>query len=224
MCTVKAHTPLGGIFIFLVECYIKKWNAGAAMVIIIDNYDSFIYNLYQHIRELGEEVQVFRNDAVTCAELASLQPSHIVISPGPCSPNEAGVSVEVVKHFAGKVPVLGVCLGHQSIGQAFGGQVVQAPRVMHGQDSSILHDERSVYAGLSNPFRAGRYHSLCVDKQTLPGVLEIAAWTPQGEIMGLRHKIYTVEGVQFHPESVLTPEGKGLLANFLELKGGHWHD
>ncbi|PHJ39466.1 anthranilate synthase subunit II [Desulforamulus profundi] len=146
-----------------------------------------------------------------------------MISPGPCSPGEAGISVDVVKHFAGKVPVLGVCLGHQSIGQAFGGKVVRAPRVMHGQDSHVMHDGKTVYAGLSNPLRAGRYHSLCVEEQCLPGILEISAWTRQGEIMGLRHKFYTVEGVQFHPESVLTPEGKRLLANFLNIKGGQWH-
>ncbi|WP_333870677.1 aminodeoxychorismate/anthranilate synthase component II [Desulforamulus putei] len=192
------------------------------MVVIIDNYDSFIYNLYQYFRELGEEVLVFRNDTITCPELEAMGPSHIVISPGPCSPREAGISVDVVKYFAGKVPVLGVCLGHQSIGQAFGGRVVRAPRVMHGKDSLVMHDEKTVYAGLSNPFPAGRYHSLCVDKHHLPGDLEISAWTREGEIMGLRHKIYTVEGVQFHPESVLTHQGKVLLANFLNIKGGKW--
>ncbi|SHE93510.1 anthranilate synthase component 2 [Desulforamulus putei DSM 12395] len=192
------------------------------MVVIIDNYDSFIYNLYQYFRELGEEVLVFRNDTITCPELEAMGPSHIVISPGPCSPREAGISVDVVKYFAGKVPVLGVCLGHQSIGQAFGGKVVRAPRVMHGKDSLVMHDEKTVYAGLSNPFPAGRYHSLCVDKHHLPGDLEISAWTREGEIMGLRHKIYTVEGVQFHPESVLTHQGKVLLANFLNIKGGKW--
>jgi len=192
------------------------------VVVIIDNYDSFIYNLYQYFRELGEEVLVFRNDTITCPELEAMGPSHIVISPGPCSPREAGISVDVVKYFAGKVPVLGVCLGHQSIGQAFGGRVVRAPRVMHGKDSLVMHDEKTVYAGLSNPFPAGRYHSLCVDKHHLPGDLEISAWTREGEIMGLRHKIYTVEGVQFHPESVLTHQGKVLLANFLNIKGGKW--
>ncbi|CCO08197.1 anthranilate synthase component II [Desulforamulus hydrothermalis] len=194
------------------------------MVIIIDNYDSFIYNLYQYIKELGHDVTVFRNDKISCAELAALAPTHLVISPGPCSPKEAGISTEAVKYFAGRIPVLGVCLGHQCIGEAFGGRVVRAPQVMHGQSSPVWHDGKTIYAGISSPFAAGRYHSLGVDRQSLPDDLEVSAWTGKGEIMGLRHKFYTVEGVQFHPESVLTPRGKVLLANFLNIKGGKWHD
>lgn len=193
------------------------------MVIIIDNYDSFIYNLYQYIRELGHEVTVFRNDKISCTELAALAPTHLVISPGPCSPREAGIAVEAVKHFAGRIPVLGVCLGHQCIGETFGGRVIRAPQVMHGQSSPVWHDGKTIYAGISSPFAAGRYHSLCVERHSLPDDLEVSAWTREGEIMGLRHRLYTVEGVQFHPESVLTPMGKVLLANFLNIKGGKWY-
>lgn len=189
------------------------------MVIIIDNYDSFIYNLYQHIRELGEEVLVFRNDAVTCRELAAMQPSHIVISPGPCSPGEAGISVDVVKHFAGKVPVLGVCLGHQSIGSVYGGSVIRAKTLMHGKTSLISHDGRGVFRDIPNPFSAIRYHSLVVERNTLPSCLEISAWTGDGEIMGLRHRSFNVEGVQFHPESILTDHGLNILRNFLVNNG-----
>lgn len=194
------------------------------MIAIIDNYDSFIYNLYQYIKEQGEEVMVFRNDAITCRQLEDLNPSHIVISPGPCAPDDAGISVNAVQHFAGKVPILGVCLGHQSIGQAFGGEVVRARKVMHGMSSPVFHDEGVTYRNLTNPFQAGRYHSLCVDKDSLPESLKISAWTTEGEIMGLRHRQFTVEGVQFHPESILTPDGKVLLANFLKVTGGNWHD
>ena len=193
------------------------------MVIIIDNYDSFIYNLYQYVRELGKEVLVFRNNRITCLELEQCKPGHIILSPGPCSPDEAGVSVEIIRHFAGKVPILGVCLGHQSIGQAFGAKIIRAPRVMHGRDSSVFHDKRTLYCGLDNPLTAGRYHSLCVDRDSLPGELEVSSWTAEGDIMGLRHKRYTVEGVQFHPESVLTPRGKELLGNFIKITGGSWH-
>lgn len=194
------------------------------MVIIIDNYDSFIYNLYQYIKELGRDVLVFRNDCITCAELERLEPEQIILSPGPCTPDEAGISVEVVAHFAGKVPVLGVCLGHQSIGRAFGGRIVRCPRVMHGKETPVFHDQRTIYAGLNNPITAGRYHSLCVDRKSLPPELEVSAWTSQGDIMGLRHRQYNVEGVQFHPESILTPEGRVLLANFINQTGGRWHD
>lgn len=192
------------------------------MVIIIDNYDSFIYNLYQQVAQLGKEILVFRNDQVDCHYLKKLDPTHIIISPGPCSPTEAGISVEVVRQFAGKVPILGVCLGHQSIGQAFGGKVIRSGRVMHGKCSPVFHDGKSIYAGLDLPFSAGRYHSLCVEKGSLPKTLEISAWTREGEIMGFRHSKYTVEGVQFHPESVLTPQGMSLMANFLNISGGKW--
>lgn len=193
------------------------------MVIIIDNYDSFIYNLYQQVAKLGAEVSVYRNDSLNSDLLELLKPSHIIISPGPCSPNEAGISVEVIRHFAGKVPILGVCLGHQAIGQAFGGKVVRSKKVMHGMESAIYHDQRTIYSNLSLPFLAGRYHSLCVDRETLPRELEVSAWTAEGEIMGFRHHRYTVEGVQFHPESILTPEGIILVENFLKITGGMWH-
>lgn len=185
------------------------------MVIMIDNYDSFVYNLVQYLQELGQEVRVFRNDRVTLEEMESLSPSHIVISPGPCTPAEAGISLAAIKHFAGRIPILGVCLGHQAIGQAFGGRVVRAGRPMHGKTSLVYHDGTGIYRGLPNPFAAARYHSLLVERETLPDCLAITAQTGQGEIMGLRHREYPVEGVQFHPESILTMVGKKLLANFL---------
>ena len=187
------------------------------MILIIDNYDSFTYNLVQYLGELGQEPQVWRNDKITLEEIEELAPERIVISPGPCTPNEAGISIDVVNHFSGKLPILGVCLGHQSIGQAFGGVVVRAERLMHGKTSMIEHDGLSIYGGVPSPFEATRYHSLIVERSTLPDCLEISAETREGEIMGLRHKEYPVEGVQFHPESILTSEGKNILSNFLTL-------
>jgi len=185
---------------------------------MIDNYDSFTYNLVQHLGELGEDIKVFRNDRVTIKDIEELKPERIVISPGPCTPKEAGVSVDVIKHFAGKIPILGVCLGHQAIGAAFGGDIIRAPRLMHGKTSMIYHDGKTIYEGLPNPFEATRYHSLIIKKETLPDCLEITAWTEQDEIMGVRHKEFIVEGVQFHPESILTKVGKTLLKNFLKLR------
>jgi anthranilate synthase/aminodeoxychorismate synthase-like glutamine amidotransferase len=186
--------------------------------LVIDNYDSFTYNLVQYLGELGQEPQVRRNDKITLEEIEELAPERIVISPGPCTPNEAGISIDVVNHFSGKLPILGVCLGHQSIGQAFGGLVVRAERLMHGKTSMIEHDGLSIYGGVPSPFEATRYHSLVVERSTLPDCLEISAETREGEIMGLRHKEYPVEGVQFHPESILTSEGKNILSNFLTLQ------
>jgi para-aminobenzoate synthetase component 2 len=188
------------------------------MIVMIDNYDSFTYNLVQYLEELGEELKVIRNDRVSLKDLDKLQPSKLVVSPGPCSPNEAGISMQSIRHFAGKIPVLGVCLGHQCMGQVYGGEVVRADRLMHGKTSPIHHDGRGIFAGLPNPFDATRYHSLLVRKETLPPVLEVSAWTQEGEIMGLRHKTLDVEGVQFHPESILTLCGKQLLANFVAKK------
>jgi anthranilate synthase/aminodeoxychorismate synthase-like glutamine amidotransferase len=187
------------------------------MILMIDNYDSFTWNLVQYFGELGAEVVVKRNDAVTLGEVEALDPSAVVISPGPCTPNEAGISVPLLRRFAGRLPILGVCLGHQSIGAAFGGEVVRADRIMHGKTSPIEHDGKTVFAGLPNPFEATRYHSLVVRRESLPDCLEVSAWTREGEIMGLRHKSVLVEGVQFHPESILTLEGKQLLGNFLRL-------
>jgi anthranilate synthase/aminodeoxychorismate synthase-like glutamine amidotransferase len=191
------------------------------MLLMIDNYDSFTYNLVQYLGELGQQVRVFRNDEITVEGALALAPERVVISPGPCTPNEAGVSLDLIAAAAGRVPLLGVCLGHQAIGQVFGGKVVRAPRVMHGKTSKVFHDERTIYAGLPNPFEATRYHSLVVEPETLPGELEVSARTWEGEIMGLRHRQLTIEGVQFHPESILTASGKHLLQNFLELQGGH---
>jgi para-aminobenzoate synthetase component 2 len=188
------------------------------MLLMIDNYDSFTYNLVQYLGEIGEDIKVFRNDKITIHEIERLNPERIVISPGPCTPKEAGVSVELIKHFSGKVPLLGVCLGHQAIGAAFGGEIVRAQRLMHGKTSMINHDGKTIFEGLPNPFEATRYHSLVIKKETLPGCLEITAWTDIGEIMGVRHKEFIVEGVQFHPESILTKVGKDLLRNFLRLK------
>ncbi len=189
------------------------------MLLVIDNYDSFTYNLVQVLGELGEEVRVVRNDEMAAADIAALAPSKIVISPGPCTPSEAGISLETIRAYAGKIPILGVCLGHQSIGQAFGGKIVRAAHVMHGKTSMISHDGRGVFAGLPNPFVATRYHSLLIERASLPDCLEVTANSPEQEIMAVRHKSLPIEGVQFHPESFLTTSGKDLLRNFL-VKGG----
>ena len=186
------------------------------MVLMIDNYDSFTYNLVQYLGELGEEVSVYRNDAIALDEIARMKPGRIVISPGPCTPNEAGVSVPLIQRFAGEIPILGVCLGHQSIGQAFGGRIVHAKEVMHGKTSAIEHNAAGVFRGLPNPFQATRYHSLVIEESSLPDCLEVTAWTDDGEIMGVRHRTLAVQGVQFHPESILTEHGHRLLKNFLE--------
>jgi anthranilate synthase/aminodeoxychorismate synthase-like glutamine amidotransferase len=185
------------------------------MILMIDNYDSFTYNLVHSIARLGEEVRVERNDAVCLEDIRRMKPTAIFVSPGPCSPREAGISVEAIRHFSGMLPILGVCLGHQAIGYAFGGEVVRAKRIMHGKTSPIFHDGRTIYRSLPNPFEATRYHSLIVDRETLPECLEISAWTEQGEIMGLRHPEYQAEGVQFHPESILTVSGDLLITNFI---------
>ncbi len=185
------------------------------MLLMIDNYDSFTYNLVQYFMELGEDVLVFRNDAITIEEIESLSPERIVISPGPCDPEKAGVSVEVIRHFAPHLPILGVCLGHQCIGRAFGAAVVRAERLMHGKTSMVYHDSRTIFEGIENPFRANRYHSLILRREDLPEDFEVSAWTEQDEVMGIRHKKYSVEGVQFHPESILTDAGKDIMKNFL---------
>lgn len=185
------------------------------MILVIDNYDSFTYNLVQYLGELGEQVEVRRNDEIDLAGIEALKPDHILISPGPCTPNEAGISLELIEHFKGKIPILGVCLGHQSIGQVFGGEVIRAERLMHGKTSPILHDGKTLFRGLPSPFIATRYHSLIVKRETLPDCLEISAETAEGEIMGLRHKEYPIEGVQFHPESIITDHGLTILRNFL---------
>jgi len=187
------------------------------MLLVIDNYDSFTYNLVQYLGELGQDVQVKRNNQITVDAIESLQPERIVISPGPGTPDDAGITLKVVERFTGKVPLLGVCLGHQAIGQAFGGKVIRAPELMHGKASEICHDGKTIFAGIDDHFLAGRYHSLIVEKESLPDCLEISAHTADDIIMGLRHRELKVEGVQFHPESILTPEGKQLLANFLKL-------
>jgi anthranilate synthase component 2 len=186
------------------------------MLLMIDNYDSFTYNLVQYLGELGEEVRVYRNDAITLGEIAALKPARIVVSPGPCTPNEAGISVPLIRRFSGQIPILGVCLGHQSIGQAFGGRIVHARTLMHGKTSMIHHAGTGVFRGLPDPFEATRYHSLVIERETIPECLEITAWTDDGEIMGVRHRSLPVEGVQFHPESILTQHGHELLRNFLE--------
>ena len=188
------------------------------MLLMIDNYDSFTYNLVQYFGELGQEVRVYRNDEISLAQIAALKPAHLVISPGPCTPNEAGVSVAAIKQFAGQIPILGVCLGHQSIGQAFGGKIVHAKQLMHGKTSEIHHKNIGVFAGLPDPFTATRYHSLVIERESLPDCLEITAWTDDGEIMGVRHRTLAVEGVQFHPESILTEHGHAMLENFLHGK------
>ncbi|HUU13451.1 MAG TPA: aminodeoxychorismate/anthranilate synthase component II [Terriglobia bacterium] len=187
------------------------------MILVIDNYDSFTYNLVQYLGELGAEIEVRRNDQTSVEEIDRMAPERIVISPGPKTPTEAGICLDLIKEFSGRRPILGVCLGHQAIGQAFGGKVIRAPEIMHGKTSNISHDGKTVFTGLPNPFPATRYHSLIVERQSLPACLEISATSPDGLIMGLRHKEMKVEGVQFHPESVLTEVGKQLLANFLRL-------
>jgi anthranilate synthase/aminodeoxychorismate synthase-like glutamine amidotransferase len=184
-------------------------------ILMIDNYDSFTFNLVQYLGELGAKVVVKRNDAIDVAGVRAMRPEAIVISPGPCTPRQAGISVALIREMAGEVPILGVCLGHQCLGEAFGGRVVRASRLMHGKTSPILHDSRTIFSGLPSPFEAIRYHSLLVEPQSLPECLEVSAWTAEGEIMGLRHKRLAVEGVQFHPESILTEHGKDLLKNFL---------
>ncbi|KAB2328825.1 aminodeoxychorismate/anthranilate synthase component II [Cytobacillus depressus] len=189
------------------------------MILMIDNYDSFTYNLVQYLGEIGEELLVKRNDEITIEEIEKLQPRFLMISPGPCTPNEAGLSLEAIEAFAGKIPVFGVCLGHQSIAQVFGGDVVQAEQLMHGKTSDIYHDGKTIFSGLPNPFPATRYHSLIVKKETLPSCLEVSAWTSDDEIMAVRHKELQVEGVQFHPESIMTTAGKDLLRNFLHFYG-----
>lgn len=192
------------------------------MLLMIDNYDSFTYNVVQYFGELGADVKVVRNDEITIEEIETLNPDHLVISPGPCTPNEAGVSVAAIRHFAGKLPILGICLGHQSIGQAFGGDIVRAGQVMHGKTSEMYHEDKGVFKDLSHPFTATRYHSLVIDKETLPDCLEVTAWTQNEdgsieEIMGVQHKTLPIQGVQFHPESILTQHGHDLLNNFLKI-------
>lgn len=187
------------------------------MILVIDNYDSFTYNLVQYLGELGEEVQVCRNDEIDIGGIERLQPDHLLLSPGPCTPNEAGITLQVIEHFAGIIPILGVCLGHQAIGQAFGGEVVRAGRLMHGKTSPILHQGESIFTGLPNPFTATRYHSLIVDRASLPACLVITAETAEGEIMGLQHKEYPIVGVQFHPESIISEHGHQMLRNFLSM-------
>ncbi|MGC3963691.1 MAG: aminodeoxychorismate/anthranilate synthase component II [Rhodocyclaceae bacterium] len=185
------------------------------MLFMLDNYDSFTYNIVQYLGELGADVRVHRNDQITIEQIEAMRPERIVVSPGPCSPAEAGISIELIRHFAGKLPILGVCLGHQSIGAAFGGEIVHAKQLMHGKTSQIHHNDVGVFKGLPNPFTATRYHSLAIRRETLPDCLEVTAWTDDGEIMGVRHKTLPIEGVQFHPESIMTEGGHDLLRNFL---------
>ncbi|RFU60351.1 aminodeoxychorismate/anthranilate synthase component II [Bacillus sp. V59.32b] len=187
------------------------------MILMIDNYDSFTYNLVQHLGEMGERLVVRRNDQITIEEIEQLSPDFLMISPGPCSPNEAGVSLAAIQAFAGKIPILGVCLGHQAIGHVFGGRVVRAERLMHGKTSQIYHDGKTVYENISYPFLATRYHSLILERESIPDCFEISSWTEEGEIMGIRHKEWPIEGVQFHPESIMTESGKQLLRNFLKV-------
>jgi anthranilate synthase/aminodeoxychorismate synthase-like glutamine amidotransferase len=205
-------------------CAIQRVRGGLFLVFVLDNYDSFTYNLVQYLGELGATVEVRRNDQITVSDVEKMRPERIVISPGPCTPREAGISIDLVRHFAGKVPVLGVCLGHQAIGEAFGGRVVRAGQVMHGKTSAVVHDNKTIFQGLPMPMTATRYHSLIVEEKDLPAELEVSAWTTEKDgtrtIMGLRHRQYAVEGVQFHPESVLTEAGKKLVANFLAVDGG----
>lgn len=186
---------------------------------MIDNYDSFTFNLVQYFMELGVDVNVYRNDAITVEQIEEIKPRYLVISPGPCDPTKAGISVEAIKHFAGKTPILGVCLGHQSVAYAFGGKIVKADRLMHGKTSMVYHDGRTIFEGIENPFEANRYHSLIVRRDSLPDCFEVSAWTDFDEIMGLRHMSHPIEGVQFHPESILTGEGKAIMKNFLEKYG-----
>ncbi len=189
------------------------------MIVVIDNYDSFVYNLVQYLGELGERVTVFRNDAVSVETVRDTRPSAVLVSPGPCTPNEAGISLELIRVLAGQCPILGVCLGHQAIATAFGGSVVRANKVVHGKVSRIRHDQKTIFRNVENPFSATRYHSLIVEKRNLPDCFDVSAWTHEGEIMGIRHKRFPVEGVQFHPESILTPSGKLILKNFLDGHG-----
>jgi anthranilate synthase/aminodeoxychorismate synthase-like glutamine amidotransferase len=187
------------------------------MILVIDNYDSFTYNLVQYLGELGAEMRVFRNDKITVKEAVALNPEKVLVSPGPCTPKEAGISCDIIREFGPCLPLFGVCLGHQSIGDVYGGKVIRADRLMHGKTSPMIHEGKSVFKGLPSPFDATRYHSLIVERESLPDCLEITAWTAEGEIMGLKHKVHPVHGVQFHPESILTLEGKKLLQNFLDL-------
>jgi anthranilate synthase/aminodeoxychorismate synthase-like glutamine amidotransferase len=203
--------------LFLYNGFERAWRSGNNMILVIDNYDSFTYNLVQYLGELGAQMRVVRNDQTTVDEIERKLPNAIVISPGPKTPNEAGICLEVIDKLAGRIPILGVCLGHQAIGQAFGGKVIRAPELMHGKTSQIHHDGRTIFEGLPNPFEATRYHSLIVERESLPARLEISATSPDGLIMGLRHRQMKVEGVQFHPESILTQAGKQLLANFLKI-------
>jgi anthranilate synthase/aminodeoxychorismate synthase-like glutamine amidotransferase len=193
------------------------------MILMIDNYDSFTFNIVQYLEQMGEKVEVYRNDKITTEEIKRLKPRAIFLSPGPCTPKEAGITVDVVREFYKDVPIMGVCLGHQSIGYAFGAKVLRASRIMHGKISQVKHDGKTIFAGVPNPFPAGRYHSLIVVRETLPDFLEVSAETEEGEIMGLRHKNYPVEGIQFHPESVLTPQGKRIIRNFLKYIGKKEH-
>ena len=189
------------------------------MVLVIDNYDSFVYNLVQYLGEFGQDIKVVRNDKIRIFEIEQLAPTHILISPGPCTPTEAGVSLDVIQHFKGTIPMLGVCLGHQAIGQAFGGQVIRAQRPVHGKVSTMYHDNQGIFAGIMNSFKATRYHSLLLEKESLPSCLEITAQTEEGEIMGVRHREFPIEGVQFHPESILTEHGHVMMKNFLNMRG-----
>lgn len=193
------------------------------MILMIDNYDSFTFNIVQYLTQMGQDVRVYRNDKIAPEDIDQIRPQAIFLSPGPCSPREAGITVAVVRRFYTKIPIMGVCLGHQSIGFAFGGEVVRAARIMHGKTSLVRHDNKTIFTGLPNPFSAGRYHSLIVKRETLPDCLEISAETDEGEIMGFRHKEYPVEGIQFHPESVLTPQGKRIIKNFLKYTGRKEH-
>lgn len=188
------------------------------MLVMIDNYDSFTYNLVQYLGELGEEVRTFRNDEISLQEIEGMRPDRIMLSPGPCTPNQAGISLSLIEHFKGRIPLMGVCLGHQCIGQSFGGKIVHAKSIMHGKTSRIRHTDNGVFKGIANPFTVTRYHSLVIEKETLPACLEVTAWTDDNEIMGVRHKELAIEGVQFHPESILTEHGHALLKNFLETK------
>jgi anthranilate synthase/aminodeoxychorismate synthase-like glutamine amidotransferase len=197
---------------------VSTTRAGGPSVLLVDNYDSFTYNLYQYLGELGAEVRVVRNDEISAEAAVALAPDRIVISPGPGTPDQAGITLDVIRRAAGRIPLLGVCLGHQALGQAFGGTVLRAPKLMHGKTSAIHHDGRSVFAGLPVPFTATRYHSLVVARESVPESLEVSAWTDDGVVMGLRHRAHPLEGVQFHPESILTTVGKDLLRNFLELR------
>jgi para-aminobenzoate synthetase component II len=192
-------------------------NNRSKMLLVIDNYDSFTYNLVQYLGEMGAEMVIHRNDQITLSEIEAMRPEKIVISPGPCTPKEAGISIDLIRKFASQIPILGVCLGHQAIGEAFGGEVIRASRLMHGKTSMIEHDGRSIYHQLPNPFEATRYHSLIIRRESMPDDLKITAWTKEGEVMGVRHKSFPIEGVQFHPESILTQVGKDLLKNFLKM-------